>query len=366
MNIGILTFHNAFNYGAVLQAFSLQLFLESIGHKVEIINYHNTKVDKAYALFRIRGVLRKNPIKSVKYLTISLFRWRKFPVFKNNVYKILNISHRVFSLNDLNIIKKDIIIIGSDQLWNNKITGGYDPFYWADFVRNGKVRAITYAVCMNTDKLKPDDILIIKKKLTNFTSISVRETDLAKILRPLTAKQIYISLDPTFLIDKYTWHDLLKGEKPPIDKPYVLVFAILNRDHVVKTAQLFAASKNMPLVVMDPIAEIRPFTNHFQPMSPFGFISAIAHADYIITSSFHGLAFSIIFNREVYVFGDTGRNERMKSLLNVIGINERFIDGSEIPNFSEIDYDVVESKLEVLRNNSQNYLNKSIYNIFYQ
>ena len=359
MKIGILTFHNAYNFGAILQAYALQTFLEDKGHQVDILDYRNEEVELSYKLFCFEKMPIYNPLRCVAYWAIQLFRYSKYRQFKKEVYRLLNISSQIIDVNDTILAEKDIIVVGSDQLWNRKITGTFDPMYWGDFSKqiNGKV--ITYAVCMNTDSLTSGDFQFIKRHLENFTSLSVRENDLADILKPLASNKINVSLDPTLMVEGDIWYRLIKNTKTPFKEPYVLVYAILERKKVIDNAKKFAASKGMRLVIMSPIADVNPFKEHYMPTSPIEFISSIANAEYVITSSFHGLAFSTIFHREVYVMGDKGKNARMRSLLRNIGLEDRFVLSVE-REYNKIDYIRVDEKLNKLRSESQQYLQNAI------
>lgn len=361
MKIGILTFHNAYNYGAVLQAYALRSFLESNGHDVEILDYHNSQVDQSYVIFKRKEIFRRNFIKAIQYVITCCFRSSLYPRFKKNSMALMNLSHSVYDLKDSAIVSKDVIVVGSDQLWNKKITGQYDPFYWAEFTKQSNVKAITYAVCMNADQLNDQDIIFIQSHLTNFDALSVREQGLADKLRQLTNQKITISLDPTLLVEPDFWKTKVKKTEEFQKKPYILVYAILEKKRVISIAKQFAKRMKMPLVVMNPIADAKPFSRYYQPDSPFGFFSAIANAEYVITSSFHGLAFSVIFHRNVWVMGDSGKNERMKSLLSSIGILDRFItnDKTHIDECN-IDYSEVEDRLKVLREDSKRYLINSL------
>lgn len=356
MKIGILTFHNAYNFGALLQAYALETFLERQGNTVEILDYHNPHIDKAYVYFDKKSLHILNPFKSLKYIAISYYRKKKYSEFRKYVLTLLNISQRLYNLNDSAIREKDIVIVGSDQLWNKNLTGNNDLFYWGEFTKFSRARAITYAVSMNSDSLTPSDLDFVRSHLANFSALSVRETDLADKLRPLTSKTIHVSLDPTLIVDSDIWRELIKEGKGAMKKPYVLVYAILERKKVIECARIFALKHNLNLVMMRPIAEVMPFSGFYQPSSPLDFLSAIAQADYVFTSSFHGLAFSIIFHREVYVMGDSGKNERMKSLLNGLDIGNRFIENDDNIPLSKINYDIVENKLATLRSISQKYL----------
>lgn len=262
-------------------------------------------------------------------------------------------------MSDELLSSKDVIIIGSDQLWNKKITGYYDPFYWADFSKYCNTKVISYAVCMNTDILLAEDLSIIKNKLKNFSCISVRENSLAHILQPLTSLHINVSLDPTLMVNPDLWKKSVDRTEP--QSPYVLVYAILEKNVVIDFAKRFSDYKHLPLKIMSPIADAQPFSSSIKPSTPNGFLSAIAHASYVITSSFHGLAFSIIYQKDFYVMGNSGKNERMMSLLAALGISDRFIDSHyAVEQSAPIDYKDVNQRLSILRKNSQDYLICSI------
>ena len=212
MKIGILTFHNAYNYGAVLQAYALQTYLDGQGHQVEVIDYRNDEVELSYTLFRFKSMPKRNIVKSVKYLVNHFYRSYKYPKFHRHAMQLLKLSPRVNDLKDSSIADKDVVIIGSDQLWNRKITRINDPFYWGEFAGDITGRVITYAICMNTDILSSEQLDFMRSHLDNFDSLSVRETDLANILRQLTSKHIHISLDPTLMVDATMWRGMIKKE----------------------------------------------------------------------------------------------------------------------------------------------------------
>lgn len=356
MKIGILTYHYAYNYGAVLQAYALQTFLKGKGHEVEIINYHNKTVDLYYSLFGYKAIPKRNPRKFIEHMRIAFYRKPILSRFKKNTLELLNISRRIITKDDLYLKGYDLIIVGSDQLWNKKITGGNDAFYWGEFVYYTHKPAITYAICMNAENVTTNEFAYIKSHLANFSKISVRENDLADYLRKDFGIDPEVSLDPTLMIDGTVWRNILKNKEKEIAEPYICVYPILEREKVIDYAKRFAKGYGMKLVVLYPIAECKPGQDYYVAQTPVDFVNTIAHAEYIVTSSFHGLAFSIIFKKEVLVIGDSGKNTRMKSLLANLGMESRFLDKVDRYSFSKIDYDLVESKLFELRDKSQKYL----------
>jgi len=356
MKIGILTYHNAYNYGAVLQAYALQTFLQKKGHDVEIIDYHNKKVDLYYSLFGYRRIPKRDPRKFVEHMRIAFFRKPKFNRFRKNTLELLNLSKRIRRIDDPYLREYDIVIIGSDQLWNKIITGKNDKFYWGEFAKYTQRPVVTYAICMNSEHVSDEDQAFIKKHLCNFSQLSVREVDLAAFMKQKFDVDPEVSLDPTLMVDEEMWSQLLIEDNNKFSEPYVCVYPVLEREKVIDFARKVALEKNMKLVILYPIAESTPEMDYYIAETPVEFINIIAHSRYMVTSSFHGLAFSIIFKKEVLVLGDSGKNVRMKSLLGCLGMRTRFIDNPEMYHVEDIDYEQVGVQLGKLRAKSQDYL----------
>jgi len=356
--VGILTFHNAMNYGAILQAYALQSVLLGMGFDVSIIDYRNEKVESSYRQFTRHSFPLRQPLKLIKCCFDVVYRSNKYFRVRAIVNNMLKLSNRVKSIESKTLEKYDCIVVGSDQLWNSKVTGGYDPFYWGTFSKHATAKILTYAISMNTDQLQESEKEIIKGNLANFSAISVREDTMIHAMQDLSHVKIYKSVDPTFLTEPNFWSSKIKI-KNKTDK-YVCVYAILEATRVVKAARLFANTKKMPLVVINPLSNSSLFSTNKQPTDPIEFVSIIANSEYVFTSSFHGLAFSVIFNKRVFVYGDQTKNQRMKSLLRMLGMEERFVTfGNKLPT-SDIDYKLVNSRLERLRKESVNYLINNI------
>ena len=225
MKIGILTFHNAYNYGAVLQAYATQEIVKSYGHEVEIINYHNNKVDRHYKKNRNR--FYRIPLVLIeKYF----FNKRK-EAYKRFINKYLHLTKEVLvSSENVTLDKYDVILIGSDQLWNKRITGGWDKMYWGDFEASHSTRKVAWSICMNKIDLDDDDIIFIKKHLENFDLISVRESDLLSFISNLTTKKVYQTLDPTLVLPSEKWEKVCHDVK---EKGYIAVYAVRKEDETI-------------------------------------------------------------------------------------------------------------------------------------
>lgn len=361
MKIGILTFHNAYNFGAVLQAYALQNYLESQNCQVEIIDYRNIAIEDNYNLLQLKRYKRRNILKVLLSIVNNAYKVVKFNQFRKDAYSLLKLSERVFEIQDKNIIDKDAIIIGSDQLWNKKYTKAVDPFYWGKFADSSALKVISYAVSIDANYISASDLKYICECLKNFDSLSVRESDSVKFLSSLTNKKIHVSLDPTLLVEREMWLSLIGKTSPYKDSPYIAVYAILERKKVIENAKKLAKALHKRLIIISPIAQVSLFNGDVKPTRLSDFLSIIAYADFVLTSSFHGLAFSLIFHKDFYVMGDSSKNERMKSLLCQLGLTSRFIEEMYINKLSSIDYVKVEKKIGALRMESQKYLLNSIY-----
>lgn len=175
MKIGILTFHAAHNYGAVLQCYALQEYLKSKGNEVFVIDYRSKYLLDCYKWFNcklfIKSIVKFTFIKEWKKMLDKRKRSNKFETFIQNRLNIINVS--ILKTNFF-----DYIVIGSDQVWNTKLTNGYDKYYWGQFCHPVQTKIISYSASLELIWPKDEDDNV-KKMLSNFERISVREKDLA-------------------------------------------------------------------------------------------------------------------------------------------------------------------------------------------
>ena len=358
MKIGILTFHCAHNYGAVLQCYATQEFLRSQGHEVEVINYRPKYLLTPYRLFDIKRFLHKNPFILLKLLVVQLLmfpaRYKRFRGFENFIKKRLKIGQEV-TKNSIPS-KCDAYIIGSDQVWNSRITKGFDPVYFADFAfKKGKKKYISYAASMEASVLNQEQSEFYSKNLGTFDAISVREYQLQKLLQPLTTKRITHVLDPTLMVPSYVWNNL-SSNKPNVDK-YVVVYQVACNENTLRIANHLAKQIGAKVKVLVAWLEFKTMEGTNQIATPEDFVDTIRNAACVVTTSFHGTAFSIIFRRPFYTIKlNEGWDTRSSSLLDSLGLSDRLIGIGESPIFTSIDYSIANKKLEKLQFESQNFL----------
>lgn len=327
MKVGILTFHCAHNYGAVLQAYALVTYLRKNNYDAEIIDYRPKSLTMSHGTMPWGRIARLNIIRKAififKILPFLMKRKERSDKFQSFIDS-LPLSTKKFTERDSEIIGYDIIICGSDQVWNSRITNGFDKFFCGSISHKGKF--ISYAASTEAKRITPDDYKKYKEVLSNFENISVRESELKDILQPLINKEITKVVDPVFLLSANEWEKM--AIKPTfIDKPYLLVYQVKRDDRVLDMANKYATLHHMDIVEVTAEAEYKKKRNRILTASPFEFIGLFANASCVVTTSFHGTAFSIIFNKpfKTVLFNAPG-DGRALDVMKTFGIENSTVD----------------------------------------
>lgn len=362
MNIALLTIHWANNYGASLQTFASVLFLQDYGN-VTLLDYRNKHTSQGMRLLRF-GASPRDFLRLSK--DILRFKSRskvidEFRRFTNNL-PLSNILNTEDSFNNLNN-EFDVFVCGSDQIWNPEIVSNnrsLDKRYFLDFVK--EKRKISFSSSMGSYRYNDLETNMVRSLLSEFHSVSVRESDTTKYLSSLLNKDVVNTLDPTLCLSSDEWSSRLT-EKNCVDYGnYILVYA-LKKDYILKkTVDYYRENFGLKIIAIDQ----DPFINyksdiHLKSIDPLEFVRLIKNAEFIITSSFHGVCFSINFNKQFLpLIPHTGSN-RIESLLSKLGIENKIIDNVEdVKNFSSIDYELVNFNLNIEREKSRNFIRSSL------
>lgn len=363
MKIGILTFHCAVNYGAVLQTYCLQEVLKSMGHEVYVIDYRPMYLIKSYKtfsynpnnfgsyLYKCQGLLRA--------CLVAPIRWKRNRAFSQFIHHRLNLYQL-----DLNNESNDFdaFVLGSDQIWNSDITCGTDNVFIGDFPAVKDKQLISYAASMGgrVFNLNNNDIKSLEYIVKHFSSISVREQSLHDLFKVYFKKEVPTVLDPVLLVqNKALEHIVNDGNK--FDKKYLLLF----QPEGDKALSLYARkiADKMGLELIEIVSGIESIINikWKQALSPEEFLCYISNAFYIITSSFHGTALSILFRKNFLTVSRCLETDcRMLSMLKLLGLEDRMCTINSEFVFPEIDYLLVDKKLNHLRMNSMTYLKNAL------
>ncbi len=341
MKLGILTFHWANNYGALLQVYGLCETLKKIGYEVEIVNLcpKKEKKDLRYYLF------------SRPFYT---FRKRFLPVQKQIFYS----SEEFLSFN----FNHDLYIVGSDQVWNKEITKSHKYSYFFDFLPNNKKR-IAYAASFGISEwiYNKEETNNIKELINKFHSISVRENTGIILLKKHLALKASIVLDPTLLLGNFS--DLINAKSKNTNE--IVCFKFIKNKEFYDFGLKLAALENKNIRLLKNNRPMRGFK-----WSPFlsvsQLITRIKQAGLVVTDSFHITCLAIIFRKQIIVLpANPKRTGRITDLFKVLNLEDHFYQSYdevlEKQNWkNEIDYKRVSSVLNILRDESMNFLKHNL------
>lgn len=363
MKIGILTFHRAFNYGAVLQTLGLvdTLKKEYPDATIEVIDYYNKRVQEVCKSFYMT---KGNKIVS---FAKAILRYPERQKKKNNFDRFIqdNVPLSLTSFYDELDLKRieneyDYFITGSDQVWNN-VCGNFDKAYFLTFVEN-RHKKIAYAASFGFKKIPNGLEEEYRQRLENFTKISVREKSGCEILKKLDEKKAVICLDPTLLLHKDQWEKYVQPVKEK--EPYIFAYSVLEPNFANELSKIASYTNKKVIYLCDYIRKKQKNVKTIRGISPIEFISYIHNADMVITNSFHGTVFSILFEKEVYVETKTEKyeNDRVINLLDSVGIKGREVKKQRWNGLEKnlIDWERVKNNIEIMREESINFIKDSL------
>lgn len=348
MKIGILTYHRSNNYGALLQGIALREVLARAGHDVTFIDYWPAYHRHMYALFSIPWMMSRKGFGGKKsYLKncIQNYKYRKIRKTNFDVFIKKNIEPYISSIND----NYDVIVHGSDQIWRKQPEiYSYNPVYFGKHQIKSK-KKISYAASMGVLPNKKADREVVKNYLSNLDCISVRENDLREMVVDLGYPNVSLNLDPTLLLSQEYWvynFELIKNSQQ-----YAIYYKIQDSFDEAELRQ-YAKAKGFQLKVIHNQARCAESVEHITTASPLQFLQLIYGASMVFTSSFHGLAFSLIFHKPFYA-SFTKNEGRAKSLLHQCKLDDHLlVPKSAIPSTDSIDYSSVDFVLDKLRRES--------------
>lgn len=344
MKIGILTYQRAENYGALLQAYALMTYLKSLGHDVSFVDYWPTYHSEYFKIFSWSNFVSR-PIKSkllilIRFLLMGSKLYRRKKVMQKFMHGHLKISKKpVYTNRNGKTERFDVVVYGSDQIWRKQNLGGvgFDEWYYgSDHVCADK--KVVYAGSMGKLEASPEDMTFVKAQMQNFCSIAVREKDLHDYLQKLDVSS-EIVIDPVFLLTKEQWHQLAVAPKSTSN--YILFYNLLNTPESSSFAKALSKETGLPILeITKKTAFMQKGSKLIDNASIEEFLGLIEHADYVVSNSFHGVAFSLVFEKQFYAVGMEGKANRVVSLLESVGIADRYIHSHQNKiSALEIDYD---------------------------
>ncbi len=364
------------NYGACLQAFALQRQIEKLGCDCKIIPYIG-----ADGYLRDDVVLiSKMKLRCFARDVLQVFKredtydWRKTHLaFYHFRKKHLNFDHKIrfcYSSEELvpHAERYDAFVCGSDQIWNPTFYKRNNPVYFLRFA--GKKPRVAYAPSIGLSEMpeqyREEFISFVK----DFDSVSVREQQGAQIVKDLCDRDARVVLDPTILAGADFWNSVLKpGYTPPFEK-YIFCYIFSNTEQSRAYLEQVQKETCLPIVYLNisnlSYEGLNARCKHYA--DPIEFLQLIKHAEFVLTDSFHGTAFSLLFNKELYVFKREHIGEkidmlsRLESILDFSGLRDRFVSLEQpFEKKDPIDYATVNERIGKLRADSEDYLKNALF-----
>lgn len=377
--VGILTlFEGNYNYGGVLQSYALCKTINNLGHECKVISYEDSynpiypslkeqlkQYKKVEILNKICEKVRAK-IGSKEFKNVYTERAKLIKDFKNTYIphtkrfndEILNKEYKEF----------DVLVSGSDQVWNpNCSRKGFLQLFPHD-----SVRKVSYAASISRSKLSDNEKKIMIPAINDFDYIGVREKTAKEILEKEISKKIYVTADPTLLLDKKKWLEL--NDKRTIKEDYVLCYFFSNSIKYRQIINKICELNNLKLIYI-PFAK-QEYNNFdiygdgiaMNNVSPSDFISLVNNAKYVFTDSFHGAVFSLIFEKQFLVFErdkntKVSMNSRLYDLLEKVKLSDRMVtidSNIEGKLHNEIDFSFVNNELNKYKEESMEFLKKAL------
>ena len=369
-NVGIITYHSAYNFGSVLQAYATERAIESLGYHAKILNYRmQSQYDYYSMLHTNRGV--KGFIKDLLHLPQMgqyLQRKRRFEAFISQ----MNLTEEFREPDEARVYSTafDVFVSGSDQIWNkhsnelNSVDWKYMDPYLLTFTSKEKVSYASSIVNMTTEELKK-----IADKIKEFDSVSFREPESCNRLLQTVGIQSHFVLDPTLLLRRQDW-ETVTGELPAEvkDKRYILYYAlegVKKTNAIMPELRQFTERRDCALVMITPLSFSMNGKNVYNMIGagPAEFLSLICHAELVLTNSYHGTLFSINLGVPFYTLRSSdSKDNRIPSILSLLKLENRIVTSlNDIPDgISKVNFGEALNYREIYRDKSILYLKKAI------
>ena len=358
MKIGIITFHSSYNFGSALQAQALIKTLQGLGHDPTIIDYRSRDFDQ-YLLLTPR-----HPRQSLKVLKRLPRYLRRKKAFERFMERYLQLTDRRYTYENESALDElqdqfDCFICGSDQIWNLDATHGVVEPFFLSFA--GDTRRVAYAPSLAHMSFRPEyfDKEKVSELLGRFEAISVREGETVGLFQPLVAKKIQVTLDPTMLLDASDYTPMTSAE-PCEGRPYVFVYLLRDCPELVASASVLAGrGGTRVLYVSDDDLPI-PNSQNLLGIGPEEFVSLVAHAEAVLTNSFHATVFSLKFHRPFRTFANDKSSSRMRDLLGELGVEVCLTTDVDVSPLARPDWDDVDRRVATLRQGSLRFLREAL------
>ena len=367
IKVGILTFHIAHNYGAMLQAYALPTVVRKMGFECEVIDYRFPYIDSWSRIERWNDLIAKYGLfwGSMRYVNRMLHGYYspnnmhiKFDAFER---EMIPHSQRIYrSKAELNHMPYDAVLFGSDQIWNSALTNGIAEEYIGGFACLPGTRKIAYAASCGTSDFQEESRAVYDAYLKGFHAISVREESFQKTLlsRGYDAKCV---LDPTLLLTAQDWKKIIPERKPDSLNRYLLLYVFDEDKRVYDLARTYAKEHHLQIITIayHKKDEMNGMTVRTD-CGPLEFLSLFCNAAHVVTTSFHGTVFSILFHKDFHCIPHPKYHERTDSLLHIFELDNHNVNELTSLHDVETNWENVDLLLEQRREDSLLFIKQAL------
>jgi len=362
LKIGIFTFPNSTSYGATLQLYALYRSIKQLGYDVEVINYFSAYMKnemhcKKATTSRCHHMLKRF-VRKILYtrqrMGFSAFEKQNLTLYPHRYFsrksELVSIGNRY-----------DAVVCGSDQVWNPDITGG-DLSYFLDFCGEN-TRRISYAPSFGLESLPEPIYTNAANELKKFSAISARETSGKTLINEMTGKEVPIVIDPTLLVQSNEWEQLEKDPRLQTGK-FIFYYTVKSSSTLFEKCRKFAEQQGMKMIVVGggikKLWDRDPVIQYLNDITPATWLWLVHHAASIVTNSFHGTAFSIIFEKDFYLELSSSANSRLTNIVNMMDLSDRIIQSDEDIVPSHADFTAARKNILCLRESSLDFLKQAL------
>lgn len=364
--IGILTFHCSNNYGAMLQAYGLKKYLRLKGLNVSIVPYEPPYMTGRHWLFPYvphKSLFCQSGWRGGWKARIGIgtdfFRQKENMLKFRKKYLTEDASKKIFFLCQMKSLSYHYYIVGSDQIWNPEITCGLKKAYFGAFNNKKKKKVIAYAASLGKASLSFEYEEQFKNLLSHLDAVSLREKKAIPYVKKFFQGEVIDVIDPVFLLKREEWQKL---EKFPQLEAYILVYVTENNQELYEYAKYLSQSRKLPVVELRTSKGEEHAGWHTDYIAgPSEFLGYVHNANYIITNSFHAIAFSIIFRKKFLAFLHSTLGTRIENILDICGLENRIYHKEKDNHIDfEPDWEIIDIKIKEYIKLSEDFLERNI------
>ncbi|MDR0326441.1 MAG: polysaccharide pyruvyl transferase family protein [Oscillospiraceae bacterium] len=346
---GVITFHRALNAGALLQCLALSRYMDSLGLDNVVIDYRNAFIERQHHPYKLYpDSLLKCAARAAVLGPVLAKRVKKFDGFVRDHMKT---SKPYMSIEQLSADAGGYaaFVTGSDQVFSVDCAK-FDKAYFLDFP-GAEGKRYSYAASIGRDDLPEGYVQEYARRLSGYPFLSLREEAGAALIKNQLKLDVSAEshIDPVMLFDGDFWRGIATKPK---EKDYIFLYTMLPSDTILQTAAALGKQTGLPVLwADDKYYKRHPGVSHRLAISPDEMLGYIAGARYVVTNSFHGTAFSILFEKQFIAEAAHAKSSRITALLSLLGLGSECVD-------SEPDWDAVRERLETERQRTAAYLRK--------